>query len=321
MQRSDLIHLMLMLAALAAAYLLPFELLLLAYVVLGPAHYLTEISWLHDRNYFLPHRGIAVGLVILAVILAVTTNTSWLGFLIWIALVACALIVATTSAAEGALLFMVALGVSLLMYAHEPSLAMVGILLPTLVHVSVFTLVFMVLGAYRSRSRAQAGLVAVYLCAIVLILLVPPTAEVRIPALAAASREYFENVGPALGKLFGIPDLTLNTRLTSLLAFVYTYHYLNWFIKADVIRWSDVPRHRLAMIFVASAASTGLYFYSYTLGFVLLLALSLAHVLLEFPLNAMSVRQLGSVTLGGFRQAFAGSNQGGARKAPRKPRR
>ncbi len=50
----------LLLGALALAYLLPFELLVLSYTVLGPAHYLTEISWLHDRKYFLPHRGIAL---------------------------------------------------------------------------------------------------------------------------------------------------------------------------------------------------------------------------------------------------------------------
>jgi len=34
------------------AYFLPFETFLLAYAFLGPLHYLTEISWLHDRNYF-----------------------------------------------------------------------------------------------------------------------------------------------------------------------------------------------------------------------------------------------------------------------------
>src|SRR5205823_1312447 len=34
------------------AFVLPFHLFLFAYGVLGPLHYLTEISWLHDRNYF-----------------------------------------------------------------------------------------------------------------------------------------------------------------------------------------------------------------------------------------------------------------------------
>ncbi|MEI8117380.1 MAG: hypothetical protein WCH03_07560, partial [Flavobacteriia bacterium] len=34
------------------SYFYPFETFLLAYAYLGPLHYLTEISWLHDRNYF-----------------------------------------------------------------------------------------------------------------------------------------------------------------------------------------------------------------------------------------------------------------------------
>ena len=34
------------------AYYMPFETFLFAYAFLGPLHYLTEISWLHDRQYF-----------------------------------------------------------------------------------------------------------------------------------------------------------------------------------------------------------------------------------------------------------------------------
>src|SRR3979409_1123704 len=42
----------LMVVACILAYLIPFELFLFSYAVLGPLHYLTEISWLHDRKYF-----------------------------------------------------------------------------------------------------------------------------------------------------------------------------------------------------------------------------------------------------------------------------
>jgi hypothetical protein len=45
-RRTDAVHLGLMLLALGMTYLVPFELLLLSYVILGPAHYTTEISWL-----------------------------------------------------------------------------------------------------------------------------------------------------------------------------------------------------------------------------------------------------------------------------------
>ncbi|KWV44449.1 hypothetical protein AS156_24390 [Bradyrhizobium macuxiense] len=301
MRANDAIHLGLMALAFAAAYLVPFELLLLAYVVLGPAHYFTEISWLHDRSYFLPHRGIAIALVVLAIAAALIENAAWFGFAMWGALIVCAMLAATKSAVESMLLFMVAIGLGAAMCASDASFAVVGILVPTLVHVSLFTLVFMTLGAYRSGSPAQAMLVAAYLLAVAVILLMPPTADVRIPSFAQAAKDYFGNVGPALSRLFGIPGLKLDTRLTSLLAFVYTYHYLNWFIKADVIRWADIPRSRLAMVIAASAGSTALYFYDYAFGFTFLLALSLTHILLEFPLNSLALRQLGAAMGDGVR--------------------
>jgi hypothetical protein len=300
MRTNDAIHLGLMLFALAVAYLVPFELLLLAYVVLGPAHYCTEISWLHDRSYFLPHRGIAAALALVAIAAALIDNASWFGFAMWAALVVCAMLAATTSAAEGMLIFMVAMALSAIMVSSGSSLAVIGILIPTLIHVSLFTLVFMTLGAWRSRSRAQMLLVGVYLVAIAVILLVPPTAEIRIASFAKAATDYFGNVGPALSRLFGIPGLKLDTRLTSLLAFVYTYHYLNWFIKADVIRWADISRGRLMLVIAASAGSTALYFYDYAFGFTFLLALSLVHILLEFPLDSLALRQLGAAAWSGL---------------------
>lgn len=281
MRRADAVHLGLMLLALGLAYAVPFELLLLSYVILGPAHYTTEISWLHERKYFLPHRGVALILAAVAILAALIDSGSWFGLLMWGAFVACALIAATTTAAQGAILVIGALGLTAIMYAHAPALAVLGILLPTLIHVSLFTLVFMALGA------------------IGLILLVPPSAATEIAKFADVAREYFGNVAPALGRLFGIRGLTLDARLTGLLAFVYTYHYLNWFIKADVIRWADVPPARLALVGVVSVTSTALYFYDYALGFSILLALSLLHVVLEFPLNALAARQLS----GAIRQA------------------
>jgi hypothetical protein len=294
MRATDVAHLCLMLLGVGLTYLVPFELLLLSYVILGPAHYFTEISWLHDRKYFLPHRSVPLGLAFVAVIAAIIDNASWFGFVMWGSFVVCALIAATTTAAQVSVLLLIATGLTAVMYANGSSLAVLGILLPTLIHVSLFTLVFMILGAYRSGSRAQALLIVVYLAAIGLILAVPPSASTQIPTFAKAGQEYFGNVAPALGRLFGIAGLRLDTRLTSLLAFVYTYHYLNWFIKADVIRWADIPRIRLALVVAASAASTALYFYDYAFGFTVLLALSLVHIVLEFPLNGLALRQLGA---------------------------
>jgi hypothetical protein len=93
--------------------------------------------------------------------------------------------------------------------------------------------------------------------------------------LAEIGKTYFGDIVPALGTVLGIPHLTFDARITGLLSFVYTYHYLNWFIKADVIRWAAVPKPPLAAIAVLSLAATGLYLYNYVYGFLLLFLLSL----------------------------------------------
>ncbi|HRG02168.1 MAG TPA: hypothetical protein PKZ75_13705, partial [Bacteroidia bacterium] len=42
----------LMIVSAVLAFVLPFELFLFSYAVLGPLHYLTEIGWLHKKNYY-----------------------------------------------------------------------------------------------------------------------------------------------------------------------------------------------------------------------------------------------------------------------------
>jgi len=148
------------------------------------------------------------------------------------------------------------------------------------------------LGALRAGSTAQFGIVAVYLLGIASILAVPPSERTVIPSLAQLGQEYFGGVAPALGQLAGVPELKFGGRITGLLSFVYTYHYLNWFIKADVIKWTAIPRGRLIAIAALSASSTALYFYNYEIGLAVLLFISLTHVLLEFPLNGLSMVQL-----------------------------
>src|SRR6478736_2170990 len=56
----------LMVLSLVVAAVVPFELFLISYAVLGPLHYLTEISWLHDRQYFAPRRTDWLPLVVCA---------------------------------------------------------------------------------------------------------------------------------------------------------------------------------------------------------------------------------------------------------------
>jgi len=298
LRRADMLHLALLLGALALSYLLPFELLVLSYTVLGPAHYLTEISWLHDRKYFLPHRGIALLLALAALGAMFMADQFQLGMLIAFCFVACAALAAVRSRLAGLAFLVIAALCFALLSRFDVPFGLVWVLLPTVIHVSVFTLIFMTLGAFRSRSRMQFALVGFYFVAIALIILLPPSPRTVVPLLADIGTRYFGDIAPALGSVLGIPHLAFDARITGLLSFVYTYHYLNWFIKADVIRWAAVPKPRLAAIAVLSLAATGLYLYNYVYGFFLLFLLSLMHVLLEFPLNSISIRQLGGAIAG-----------------------
>lgn len=290
-QRGNYVHLALMLAALGLAYAIPFELLILARTILGPAHYTTEISWLHDRGYFLKRRTIAAALAVVAVGAALIHDPSWFGFAVVAAFVVSAAAAATRSSTQTALLLLAAVGLAATLLIKWPALAVAGVLLTTLAHVSVFTLIFMGLGAWQAQSRVQLVLIGCYLAAIILLIAFPPSNAVVIPAIADIAHQYASNIGQSLGALFGVGELPIE-RLIGLLAFIYTYHYLNWFIKAEVIRWTNISPRRWAITGVVTAASIGLYFYDFALGFSVVLVLSLMHVVLEFPLNALATRQL-----------------------------
>jgi hypothetical protein len=88
--------------------------------------------------------------------------------------------------------------------------------------------------------------------------------------------------------------------VTRILAFAYLYHYLNWFSKTSVIGWANISVKRAGLIIVCWIASVALYACNFVLGFQFLLALSFLHVLLEFPLNHITIRQICSAILNRF---------------------
>src|SRR3569832_1655712 len=56
----------LMILSCIVAFIIPFELFLFSYAILGPLHYLTEISWLHKRRCFSPGKNDFIVFAILA---------------------------------------------------------------------------------------------------------------------------------------------------------------------------------------------------------------------------------------------------------------
>ena len=89
-------------------------------------------------------------------------------------------------------------------------------------------------------------------------------------------------------------DSPAGLRIQSFIAFAYTYHYLNWFSKTEVIRWHKIPRPWLIATVIIWLASISLHLYNVRLGIAALIFVSLLHTFLEFPLNHRSFIGIGT---------------------------
>ncbi len=304
----------LMVGSCLAAYRFPFELFLFSYAVLGPLHYLTEISWLHDRGYFVkaePARRVlqarqywlalvVVTLVVMLYGLAAEKvfNQSLspafeIGLVYAVFIAASLLVFVKNRTVSVALIALTAF--TLVIFSNSRYFGLVALLLVTIVHVFVFTAAFVLLGALKSRSRSGVlSLLVFLLCAVSFFVYVPGAFASTVGDYVRHSYGSFQTLNAELIKLFHlgtgtslaeIYDSTAGLTVMRLIAFGYTYHYLNWFSKTSIIKWHEVSRSRAAVIVGGWLGSLAIYGYSYDMGFVALYFLSVLHVMLEFPLN------------------------------------
>jgi len=311
----------LMLVAAVAAWWRPFELFLFAYAFLGPLHYLTEISWLHDRKYFTRGRWDYLVLASLAVVIAVI-DTGWLpgvpmhlrAAVTYIAFGSALVFVLAqkTGTRLAWFLFLVATSFYAMRLAAFDSIF--SIMLPTIVHVFIFTGMFILVGALRERSFSGiASLVVFCGCAATFFVFGAAPRTGQIGDYVQKTYGSFAQLNYALMTPFSQHDLAVPMNaldyaifvtnylyqspvalaMMGLIAFAYTYHYLNWFSKTSIIQWQNISRRRFAAIIAIWLGSIGLYLYDYRLGLRWLFFLSLTHVFLEFPLNHLTFFNIG----------------------------
>jgi hypothetical protein len=313
----------LMLAACGAAIAAPFQVFLCAWAILGPLHYLTEISWLHDRNYF-TRRNMArrwwLGLVLFAVLtigFAYAANdpmqrnipVPFQVALIYLVFAAAAAAIFVRDWLNAVGLFLI-LSLGLFYFSSFQNYAVAANLLVTIVHVFFFTGAFILLGALKGKSWVGVLSLAVFVCCAV------ATVTVAAPYAAASDRvrqlyTSFEYLNKELlrlsGRTAGVYEAA-GVGVMRLIAFAYLYHYLNWFSKTSIIKWHEITRTR-AIVIAGAWLSTGLaYLIDYRLGFGILYILSMLHVFLEFPLNHQTLVEIGKSLKTG-RLAF-GSQRG-----------
>jgi len=324
----DLLNTGLIVISFLLAYWLPFELFLLAYAILGPLHYFTEINWIRDKEYFVANNKLWISLtIIFSLLLSIPVLLrlsvfgayqdhkiireiilyvpKYLNSCFFIA-IACA--IAFIGFKQKIYQYItIALGVILAVLLHYFSIYHIifGIFVPTLIHVYLFTLLFMWYGNLKSKSKIG------YFNVILMVLVPFIIAYMSFSLFTISIGETTENIyrqnsfhllNVNISKLLGLSDGTtfsfyriFDVKIQMFISFAYTYHYLNWFSKTTVIGWhKKLTQKRSIFIVSLWIASVALYFYNYKIGLTLLLFLSLLHVFMEFPLNVISIKAIGN---------------------------
>ncbi len=306
--RINYLNIGLLLLSCAVAFFVPFELFLLAYGILGPGHYLTEISWLHERRYFTKERYdllfllsscFVLFLVIyilpdLSLELHVPNAVKTILIIVGAVVSFCMIFLKRISHRFIAFLVICA-GV----LVSKNMVVLFAVFVPTLIHVYVFTGLFMLYGAMKGRSRSGYIAFALLLVCPVLFIAIP-TGYIAPGGYALEHYTMFEHLNRWILQVIGfftsgeptfVNDLyhsPAGVAVMRFIAFAYTYHYLNWFSKTGIIGWHKIPRQRMIWIAVIWTSAVLLYWWKFEIGFYVLLLLSLMHVFLEFPLNRIT---------------------------------
>lgn len=291
-----------------AAFVWPFELFLFSYAVLGPLHYLTEISWLHDKNYFThaPRAERSWLLLVAATMLVVlygimvaatqsrAANPGWEIALFYLVFVTALSVALKLSRHLQILLLLITLAL-LLACSSWRYYAVIAFFLITIIHVFVFTAAFILYGALKSKSISALVTLGLFvICALSFFVVVPDAHGYMVGEYVRGNYASFNALNAELIKLFGlgagasareIYESSTGLAVMRFIAFAYTYHYLNWFSKTSVIRWHESARRRALLIGALWIGALLLYARSYETGMMFLYSLSILHVMLEFPLN------------------------------------
>jgi hypothetical protein len=310
LDRINYINILLMILSGAMAVFLPFELFLFSYAVLGPLHYLTEISWLHDRKYYTIGKYDYLVLLLLTIAITFPVIGPMLNLgkglspvsinqLIYFSLAASLVFVFIKKPQYRLIVLLLAFVT--VKFSNNIYL-MLSVFLPTLIHVFIFTALFVWYGALKSKSKSGYFSFIVMLAFPFILFMIPINTNYSVSEFAFNSYTNFESINfYGLKQFFGLEADSKSLKeiiyysekgvlFMRVIAFAYTYHYLNWFSKTEIIQWHRIPRSRLFVILLLWILSILAYTIDYGLGFKCLFFLSFLHVIFEFPLNAISIK-------------------------------
>lgn len=296
----------LMIVSAILAFILPFELFLFSYAVLGPLHYLTEIGWLHKKNYYTKGKYDFVFLTILCALVfyfsfikPAKTDTQIPNIIMYGVLLSLIFVFIKDNLYRIVLALLALVGLAMSNMGTSYFI-WVGVFLPTIIHVLFFTWAFMFYGVLKNKSKAgYLSVVALVVIAISFFIIKAPGLQYQVSAYVTKSYDLFYLLNSFLIDLFGLKTDSQNIEevvyqtnagfiVMRFIAFSYTYHYLNWFSKTSIIQWHLVPKKTLFITLALWVFSVALYIVDYNVGLKALYFISFLHVFLEFPLNIVS---------------------------------
>jgi len=310
----NIINIFLMLLSFCFAFIFPFELFLIVYAVLGPLHYLTEINWLHKKNYFTTQKkDYYVHILILSLIsIALFSPLSfylrkYLATFIFIAFCSSFAMVYFKETKSKIIFNTVAIIISfLLFYLFESKFSIIfSMFLPTLIHVFLFTGLFILVGTLKDKSTTGKISLFIFLACGSALLFLPIDFSLSVITEQLQSNYHsFEKLNQKIIMLFRQFNIStskdvyfsnIGIQVMRFIAFAYTYHYFNWFSKTSIIQWHNTSKFKLTVIALIWFTSIVIYYYDYNIGLKWLYILSMAHVFLEFPLNFISILSLKNI--------------------------
>lgn len=323
----DILNIILIIISLYLAFHVPFGLFIFSYVFLGPLHYLTEINWLKEKKYFIEKANWSYFFIFLSFILtipfvmqlpvfeSIMKNESVKSYQTFLGLCADEIYLLALLFAIGLLffkekirfiLFLLISGtiaVIALNFFTTAALA-IAIFVPTLIHVYIFTLLFMLYG--NTKNKTKPGTISVILMLLVpFIILVSKINPIDYQQVSDYTKttymaSNFKFLNREVSKWFLTNQdekftilSVIGIKIQIFVAFAYTYHYLNWFSKTSIVRWDKaMNKSKIITILTIWICSVALYLYNFKIGFIVLSFISIIHVLLEFPLNITTIKAL-----------------------------
>ncbi len=310
LDKVNYLNVFLMFASLGIALFYPFELFLFFYIIVGPLHYITEISWLEKKQFFLLNKKHVVlplfSIIFFGIVLFFPNQiyNDYINTLLFSSLLLALSMIITKNIFIQIATFVLSFAFvfNVKWHLQDWFLIIFSVFLPTIIHISIFTGLFMLSGVLKNKNISGWIMIGSFIFCSSFFFIFKyqwPSYQVStqiqdlyydFTVLNKKFSDFFH-----FGQFNQMADLFKTKHgiiIMQFIAFSYAYHYLNWFTKTSVIQWHQISKVRMACLLGIYVSLICLYFYNKFLGGTLIAILGLSHIILEFPLNIISLKTI-----------------------------